>query len=196
MIKIRLRRVGAKKQPYYRVVVADARSPRDGRFIENIGNYDPRQDPPMFTIKEERAIHWLQQGAQPTEAVARMLNKLGTVQKLERVKAGEPLEEVLASVVEEPAAPEKVEAPAPAEEVEEAAAVVEKAAEPVAEMPLEELDLSARVVNALTGAEIDTVQGLLSKLAEGREETLAIPGLGEKSLEEIEEVLRARGLLE
>jgi small subunit ribosomal protein S16 len=196
MIKIRLRRVGAKKQPYYRVVVADARSPRDGRFIENIGNYDPRQDPPMFTIKEERAIHWLQQGAQPTEAVARMLNKLGTVQKLERVKAGEPLEEVLASVVEEPAAPEKVEAPAPAEEAEKAPAVAEEAAEPVAEMPLEELDLSARVVNALTGAEIDTVQGLLSKLAEGREETLAIPGLGEKSLEEIEEVLRARGLLE
>lgn len=199
MIKIRLRRVGAKKQPYYRVVVADARSPRDGRFIENIGNYDPRQDPPAFTIKEDRAIHWLQHGAQPTEAVARMLNKLGTVQKLERVRAGEPLEEVLASVVEvaeEPAAPEKVEAPAPAEEVEEARAVAEEVAEPVAEMPLEELDLSARVVNALTGAEIDTVQALLSKLAEGREETLAIPGLGRKSLEEIEEVLRARGLLD
>jgi small subunit ribosomal protein S16 len=198
MIKIRLRRVGAKKQPYYRVVVADARSPRDGRFIENIGTYDPRQDPPAFTIKEDRAIHWLQNGAQPTEAVARMLNKLGTVQKMERVRAGEPLEEVLASVVEvavEPAAPEKVEAPAPAEEAEKAPAVAEEAAEPVAEMPLEELDLSARVANALTGAEIDTVQALLSKLAEGSEEMLAIPGLGQKSLEEIEEVLRARGLL-
>jgi small subunit ribosomal protein S16 len=199
MIKIRLRRVGAKKQPYYRVVVADARSPRDGRFIENIGNYDPRQDPPEFTIKEDRAIHWLQYGAQPTEAVARLLDKLGTAQKLERVKAGEPLEEVLASVVEvaeEPAAPKKVEAPAPLEEVEEAPAVVEEAAEPVAEMPLEDLGLSARVINALTGAEIDTVQALLSKLAEGREEMLAIPGLGQKSLEEIEEVLRASGLLQ
>jgi small subunit ribosomal protein S16 len=189
MIKIRLRRVGAKKQPYYRVVVADARSPRDGRFIENIGNYDPRQDPPTFMIKEDRAIHWLQVGAQPTEAVARMFEKLGTVEKLERVRAGEPLDEVLASVVEvaeEPPAPEKVEAPA----------VAEEAAAPVAEMPLEELDLSARVVNALTGAEIDTVQALLSKLAEGSDEMLAIPGLGQKSLEEIEEVLRARGLLE
>jgi small subunit ribosomal protein S16 len=199
MIKIRLRRVGAKKQPYYRVVVADARFPRDGRFIENIGNYDPRQDPPAFTIKEGRAIYWLQHGAQPTDAVARMLDKLGTGQKLERVRAGEPLEEVLASVVEvaeEPAAPEKVEAPAPAEEVEEAPGVPEEAAEPVAEMPLEELGFSARVVNALTGAEIDTVQALLSKVAEGSDEILAIPGLGQKSLEEIEEVLGARGLLE
>jgi small subunit ribosomal protein S16 len=191
MIKIRLRRVGAKKQPYYRVVVADARFPRDGRFIEIIGHYDPRQDPPAFTMKEDRAIYWLQQGAQPTDAVARMLDKLGTVQKLERVRAGESLEDILAEVAEEPSAPEPVEAPAPVEEVEEGAA-----AEPLAEMSVEELGLSTRVVNALAGADIDTVQALLTKLEEGREEMLAIPGLGEKSLEEIEEALKARGLLD
>jgi small subunit ribosomal protein S16 len=95
MIRIRLRRVGAKKQPHYRVVVADARSPRDGRFIEIIGHYNPRTDPPTFTIKEDRAIYWLQCGAQPSDPVLRMLNKLGTLEKLERVKAGEALEDIL-----------------------------------------------------------------------------------------------------
>jgi small subunit ribosomal protein S16 len=195
MIKIRLRRVGAKKQPYYRVVVADSRSPRDGRFIEIVGHYDPRQDPPAFTIKEDRAVYWLLQGAQPTEAVARMFDKLGTVQKLERVRAGESLEDILAEAAEEPSVPEVVEAPAPVEEAEEVAAA-EEVAEPVGEMSVEELGLSARVVNALAGVDIDTVQALLSKLEEGREEMLAIPGLGEKSLEEIEQTLKARGLLD
>lgn len=77
MVKIRLRRVGAKKQPSYRVVVADVRFPRDGRFIERIGHYDPRTEPATMVIKEERALYWLSQGAQPTDAVARMLKKLG-----------------------------------------------------------------------------------------------------------------------
>jgi small subunit ribosomal protein S16 len=197
MIKIRLRRVGAKKQPYYRVVVADSRSPRDGRFIEIIGNYDPRQDPPAFALKEDRAIYWLQHGAQPTEAVGRLLDKLGTLQKLERIKAGEPLEEVLAEVIEEPSAPEKkAEVPSPAQEVEEAPAVAVEVPEPVAEVSFEDLGLSTRVVNALDGAGIHTVQGLRDKLDEGREQMLAIPGLGEKSLEEIEEALRTRGFLD
>jgi small subunit ribosomal protein S16 len=196
MIKIRLRRVGAKKQPYYRVVVADSRSPRDGRFIEIVGNYDPRQDPPVFTLKEDRAIYWLQQGAQPTEAVGRMLDKLGTSQKLERIKAGEPLEKVLAEVVEQPPAPVKEpEAPAAPKEVEEEPAVAEKVAEPAAELSFEDLEISTRVINALDGAGIHAIQALLDKLNEGREEMLAIPGLGEKSLEEIEEALRSRGLL-
>jgi small subunit ribosomal protein S16 len=82
MIKIRLRRVGGKKQPHYRVVVADARSARDGRFIEIIGHLDPRQDPPAFQITQERAIYWLERGAQPTGAVARLLDKLGTYQTI------------------------------------------------------------------------------------------------------------------
>jgi len=196
MIKIRLRRVGAKKQPYYRLVVADSRSPRDGRFIEIVGNYDPRQDPPAYTLKEDRAIYWLQQGAQPTEAVGRMLDKLGTRRKLERIKAGEPLEKVLAEVIEQPPAPvEKAEVPSPPQEVEEAPTVAEKVSEPVAEVSFEDLGLPTRVVNALDGAEIHTVQALLDKLDEGREQVLAIPGLGQKSLEEIEEALRTRGFL-
>jgi len=89
MVKIRLRRVGAKKQPSYRVVITDSRSPRDGRFIENIGHYNPRTEPPTVVIKEERALHWLAQGAQPTEPVDRMLRKMGTWDKLARFRAGE-----------------------------------------------------------------------------------------------------------
>jgi small subunit ribosomal protein S16 len=197
MIKIRLRRVGAKKQPYYRVVVADARSPRDGRFIENIGHYNPRTDPPTFHIKEDRAIYWLQRGAQPTDAVLRMFNKLGTLEKLERVKAGELLIDVLAEEVEQPPVAEEVEELPVAEEAEQPPAPEEEVeALPLPDMAIGELELSARVLNALTVAGIETVQGVLSKLEEGREAVLAIPGLGEKSLEEIEERLRDRGFLE
>ncbi len=81
MVRIRLCRVGAKKQPSYRVVVADQRAPRDGRFIEIIGHYNPRTDPPTMVIKEERALLWLARGAQPSEAVSRMLIKLGIMEK-------------------------------------------------------------------------------------------------------------------
>jgi small subunit ribosomal protein S16 len=79
MVKIRLRRVGAKKQPHYRVVIADGSAPREGRFIEVIGTYNPRTDPPEMQIDAERAAYWLGVGAQPTEAVQRMLDKLGIV---------------------------------------------------------------------------------------------------------------------
>jgi small subunit ribosomal protein S16 len=76
-VKIRLARGGAKKKPFYQVVVADERFPRDGRFIENLGQYDPRQNPPMFNLSEDRAIDWLQKGAQPTETVRRLLRNNG-----------------------------------------------------------------------------------------------------------------------
>jgi len=75
--RIRLMRMGAKKRPFYRVVVADQRSPRDGRFIENIGKYHPLDDPSLIDIDEERALHWLRVGAQPSEAVANLLRKTG-----------------------------------------------------------------------------------------------------------------------
>jgi small subunit ribosomal protein S16 len=96
MVKIRLRRVGAKKQPSYRVVVADSRSPRDGRFIETIGFYNPRTEPPTVEIKEDRALYWLSQGAQPTDAVAGLLTRLGTMDRLARYKSGESLDVLLA----------------------------------------------------------------------------------------------------
>jgi small subunit ribosomal protein S16 len=77
MVKIRLRRMGTKKRPFFRVVVADSRSPRDGRFIENIGKYQPMSDPSVIDIDGERALHWLGRGAQPSDPVRVLLEKVG-----------------------------------------------------------------------------------------------------------------------
>jgi small subunit ribosomal protein S16 len=76
-VRIRLKRLGAKKRPFYRVVVADQRSPRDGRFIENIGRYQPLDDPSVIEIDEERALHWLRVGAQPSNTVRVLMTKVG-----------------------------------------------------------------------------------------------------------------------
>ncbi len=76
-VKIRLIRMGKKKQPVYRVVVADGRTPRDGRYIEQIGRYDPRQEPTLIEIDNEKAVDWLRKGAQPTEPVRRLLEVSG-----------------------------------------------------------------------------------------------------------------------
>jgi small subunit ribosomal protein S16 len=86
MVKIRLRRVGAKKKPNYRVVVADARAPRDGLFIAIIGHYNPLTDPETVVIDEEKALNWLRQGAQPTATTARLLSKLGIMEKFKLTK--------------------------------------------------------------------------------------------------------------
>ena len=75
--RIRLRRMGANKRPFYRVVVADQRSPRDGRFIENIGKYHPLEDPSLIEIDEDRALHWLRVGAQPSDQVRNLMVKIG-----------------------------------------------------------------------------------------------------------------------
>ena len=77
MLKIRLRRTGAKKQPSYRVVVAESTAPRDGTFLEILGHYNPLTEPTTFEVKEERVREWLRQGAQPTERVARLLTARG-----------------------------------------------------------------------------------------------------------------------
>ena len=79
MVKIRLRRIGKKKQPTYRVVVADARAPRDGGFIEAIGRYAPREEPSLVEIDADRAREWLGKGAQPSEAVAKLLKIAGVL---------------------------------------------------------------------------------------------------------------------
>ena len=76
-VKIRLRRMGKKKAPFYRIVVADSRSPRDGRFIEEIGTYDPTKEPSAYTIDAEAAMKWLNNGAQPTDEVAKLLKIAG-----------------------------------------------------------------------------------------------------------------------
>ena len=96
MVKIRLRRTGSKKKPSYRVVVADSRSPRDGRFVEIVGHYNPRTDPVTFNIHEDRVLHWLSEGAQPTDPVRKLLDNVGTLNRFARLKAGEDLDKLLA----------------------------------------------------------------------------------------------------
>ena len=76
-VKIRLRRMGQKKAPFYRIIVADSRSPRDGKFIEEIGTYDPNQDPSVYIVDEEAAKKWLANGAQPTEVVSKIFKAAG-----------------------------------------------------------------------------------------------------------------------
>ncbi len=86
MVKIRLRRTGAKKKPSFRLVVADSRAPRDGAFISIIGHYNPLTDPETVVIKEVEALEWLQKGAQPTETAARLLAKVGVLERFQQTK--------------------------------------------------------------------------------------------------------------
>ena len=96
MVKIRLRRTGAKKQPSYRVVITDSRTPRDGRFIEIVGHYNPRLEPSIVKISEDRVLYWLSVGAQPTDPVNKLLKNLGTLDRFARLKEGADLEQLLA----------------------------------------------------------------------------------------------------
>lgn len=119
MVKIRLMRMGAKKRPFYRVVVADSRSPRDGRFIENIGKYHPLSHPSVIEIDEERAIHWLRNGAQATDPVKNLLVKTGIWDKFQGgpgTPVPPPPEEAPSSSKAEVEEPEAAEPETPAEE--------------------------------------------------------------------------------
>ena len=88
-VRIRLRRMGKKKTPFYRVVVADIKSPRDGRFIENIGTYDPLKDPVQIDIEEEKALYWLSKGATPSDTVRSLLSKIGVMKKFDEGSVSE-----------------------------------------------------------------------------------------------------------
>ena len=88
MLKIRLTRLGAKKAPFYRIVAADSRAPRDGRFIEMLGTYNPCTNPAQVTIKEEEVLKWLNNGAQPSDTVKNLLSKEGIIKKFADSKSG------------------------------------------------------------------------------------------------------------
>ena len=96
MVRIRLRRVGLHGQPSYRIVVADKESPRDGRFLEIVGFYNPRTEPSTITLKEDRVYDWLSKGAQPSEPIVRLFNSVKLMDRFARFKAGEPVETLLA----------------------------------------------------------------------------------------------------
>ena len=146
-VKLRLRRGGAKKQPTYRIVAADSRAPRDGRFIEIIGAYNPLTDPPTISLDRERAVHWLRAGAQPTEVVKKMLVAKGVWAIFTGEAIPEPIvpvvppEEIPPVASEVPGVPVEailpVEEPSPAEapevSVDETSPAVEAPAEPFEE---------------------------------------------------------------
>lgn len=96
MVRIRLRRVGAKGQPSYRVVAADKESPRDGRFLEILGFYNPRTEPSTIQLKEDRIYDWMNKGAQPSESALQVFKSAGVMDRYERFKQGETLETLLA----------------------------------------------------------------------------------------------------
>jgi len=100
MVRIRLRRIGLKGQPTYRIIAADKESPRDGRFLEILGVYNPRTNPATIHIKEDRVFHWMKNGALPTDSVAQIFRTSGTQTRFDRFKQGEAIETLVAEAAE------------------------------------------------------------------------------------------------
>jgi small subunit ribosomal protein S16 len=177
MVKIRLRRTGAKKQPSYRVVVADQRSPRDGRFIEIIGHYNPRTEPETVNIQEDRVLHWLSEGAQMTDTIERLFKNLGTLDRFARYKEGAELDTLLTEAeasAEKYAEEAKARAEAIAEEKEakkqaEAEAAAKAAAE--AEAAAEKEAKAAAKAEAKAAAEAAAAEEAEKEVAEAAEES-------------------------
>lgn len=142
MLRIRLRRVGKRGQAYYRVVVADQRFPRDGRFLESLGAYDPHATPPTSNLDADRARHWLSKGAQPSEAAEKILRRAGILN-------GAAVADAPAAAEAEAAAPAEAEA----EAAEEASAEGETEAEATDEAPAEESEGEAEPALAGEGTE-------------------------------------------
>ena len=168
MVRIRLSRRGKKRQPLYRVIVADQKSKRDGRFIEHIGNYNPHTDPPTFNVNEGRALHWLSVGAQPSDAVRRLLDKQGTFDRLKRLHAGEELD---ALVLEFTGPVEEAEAESAVEEaVTEAVEEVAEAVEEVADAVEETVEEAAEAVEEAVEEVADEAEEAVEEAAEASDE--------------------------
>lgn len=156
MVRIRLRRVGRKKQPSFRLVAADKESPRDGRFIEILGFYNPRTEPATIKLKEDRIYDWLSKGAQFTNGAEKVCRAAGMIERYERFKAGEDLETLLAEAAEaekvrnvnpktrrDDLTPKKKAKPAAEPVAEVEAEPVAEEEEPASEAPAEEAEAAA-----------------------------------------------------
>lgn len=130
MVRIRLRRMGLKRQPSYRIVVADQRSARTGGFIEIVGTYNPRTVPISESVEEDRILYWLSVGAQPSEAVDSILKRTGTLERFARLKKGETLEALVgeANAAKAAAAPVSPKTRRPAPEAGQSAKKAKEAA--------------------------------------------------------------------
>lgn len=129
MVRIRLTRVGSKRQPSYRIVIIDRERARDSRYIEAIGFYNPRTQPATMELKEDRVLYWLSVGAQPSDTVTRILKTTGTMDRFARLRAGESIEALAAEAAEAktaaaPVSP-KTRYPAPLKSAKKAEAVTE-----------------------------------------------------------------------
>lgn len=174
MVRIRLRRVGAKRQPSYRIVVADHRSPRDGRFIESIGYFNPRTEPETIQYDEGRALHWLSVGAQPSEAVRRLLNNGGTYGRLERLRQGESIEKLIEEAETEWAARPPVSPKTrhePREGTKSKKKAKAEAAEPQEAVAEAEAEAEAEVEAAEVEAEVEEVAEAQAEEAEASVDT-------------------------
>jgi small subunit ribosomal protein S16 len=140
LLRIRLTRVGKKKQPAYRLIVTDSRSPRDGAFLKIIGHYNPRTEPVTLVVQEEEAVQWLEKGAQPSETAAKLLTRIGVMERAGRPPVKYVGKDVPAAPKKEPKAAEEPKAAPPAaaaktEEPAPAESEAEAAAEPQEEAP-------------------------------------------------------------
>ena len=133
MVRIRLRRMGSKKQPTYRLVVANREAPRDGAFIEIIGLYNPRTEPATLSVKEDRALYWMKNGAQPSDSVSQLFRRTGTDTRFERLKKGEAIEGLLAEATAQASA-----TPIPSPRTRIGRKAAPKAAKPAAAVPAAE----------------------------------------------------------
>jgi len=129
LVKIRLKRMGAKKRPFYRLVVADSRSPRDGRFIEEVGTYDPIATPARVQIDADRVREWMSRGARPSDIARKLLEQQGVLARAARPRPAAPAKAEAAPAASAAAATAVAEPEAPAAEEAEAVAVAEPAAE-------------------------------------------------------------------
>lgn len=209
MVRIRFRRVGARNQASFRIVAADRESPRDGRFLEVLGFYNPRTEPSTIQVDEARLFHWMKHGAQPSDSVVQTLRGIGTWDRWERFKQGEPIEKLveegLAATPEvDPRTrrddltgkPSKKRSAAKAKKAPEPEAVAaapegeEQAAEAPADEPAEpaETEGGAEASDAEVGAEADAEAGEVEMEAGAEaEETAAEAEAGEAATEEVEE---------
>lgn len=148
MLRIRLTRTGKRGQPHYRIIVTDKKFKRDGRIVERIGHYNPRTDPLEYMIEEARALHWLSVGAQPSDAVRRLLVKQGTIDRFNRLRAGEPLEALVAEYEGESATEAESEEAPPSEETAAEAPAETATESEVEDQAAEEIEKTAEAVAA------------------------------------------------
>lgn len=154
MLRIRLSRTGKKRQPSYRVVVAEKEAKRDGRIVERIGNYNPLTNPAEYQIDEQRALHWLSVGAQPSDAVRLLLEKQGTFGRLERLHAGEPMDALVAEFT-------GVEPVIEAQKVKEAAPAADEAAPGLVERAVSAVGGAVAAVAEPVAAVVDRAEDLV-----------------------------------